>query len=61
MLFETCCAAPTSTLAFCAGAVMLTTTSLVTVTVAVPELPGLATLVARIVTVAFGGRIAGAV
>ena len=56
-----CCAAPNSTLAFCAGEVKLTTTSLVTVAVAVPELPGLATLVARMVTATGEGRICGAV
>ena len=38
---------------------MLTTTSLVTVTVAVPALPGLDTLLARMVTAAGEGRMAG--
>jgi hypothetical protein len=56
-----CCNAPSSTLAFCAGAVMLTATSLVTVTAAEADDAPFATLVARMLTVTGEGRMAGAV
>ena len=61
MLALTCCAAPSSTLEFCAGAVMLTTTSLVTVTVEVAEVVPSAMLMARMLTVEGTGRNGGAV